>query len=190
MRELVGGQDELEQDPAHVRRSSGGDPLGGVEELRHVEHPVLEQVAEAAQVHQGDGVHRLDVVGEHEHADLGVRLLDGRGCPGALVGVGGRHPHVEHHQVRVRAGDRLEEVAAALGVATLAGLRPALRRVPAGLWTVLVSRVLSADGLRTPGRPGPASVEGPEPGTHGHGRHRTTRRGAVGARRRDPSRAA
>jgi hypothetical protein len=35
-------------------------------------------------------------------------------------------------------------IGAAFGVATLAALRPALRQVPAGLWTVIVTRTISA----------------------------------------------
>jgi FtsH-binding integral membrane protein len=35
-------------------------------------------------------------------------------------------------------------IAAVLGLATLAALRPALRQATGGLWTVIISRVLSA----------------------------------------------
>ena len=72
------GGDQPRDDLRVERRAAGGDPLGGGEELADVEHAVLEQVAEAAERDQLDGVRGLDVLGEHEHADLGVRLLDRR----------------------------------------------------------------------------------------------------------------
>ena len=56
------------------RRAAAGDALGRGEELADVEHAVLEQVAEAAERDELDGVRGLDVLGEHEHADVGMRV--------------------------------------------------------------------------------------------------------------------
>lgn len=49
----------------HVRvegRAAAGHALDGGQELRHVQDPVLEQVAEAAPGHQVDGVGGLHVL--------------------------------------------------------------------------------------------------------------------------------
>jgi hypothetical protein len=83
-----------------------GDALRGCEELADGEHAVLEQVAEAAEGDQLNGVGRLDVLGEDEHAHFWMRLLNlpRRAC--ALVGEGRWHPDVEDDEVGVLLGDR------------------------------------------------------------------------------------
>ncbi|HSD80007.1 MAG TPA: hypothetical protein VLB47_05075, partial [Solirubrobacteraceae bacterium] len=42
---------------------------------------------------------RLDVLGQHQHAEVRVLLLDVRGGPCPLVGERRRHADVEHHEV-------------------------------------------------------------------------------------------
>ena len=87
-----------------------GDPLGGREELADVEHAVLQQVAEAAERDQLDRVRGLDVLGEDQHAELRVRLLDRRGRARALVGEGRRHPDVDDDEVGAMPRDRGQQV--------------------------------------------------------------------------------
>ena len=100
------GRDEARDHLRVERRTAVGDALGGGEELADVEHAVLEQVAEAAERDQLDGVGRLDVLGEDEHAQLWVRLLDLPRCARALVGEGRRHPDVQDDEVGIVLGDR------------------------------------------------------------------------------------
>ena len=73
---------------------------------------VLEQIADAAGV-LGDQIHRVGLVaklGEHQDADLGVLAADlDRGAQ-AVVGVVGRHLHVDHRDIRTVRGDLALEV--------------------------------------------------------------------------------
>ncbi len=88
------------------RRATLGNALGCSEELADLEHAVLEQVAEAAERDQLNGVGRLDVLGEDEHTQLGMHVLELPRRPRALVGEGRRHPNVEDDEVGVLLGDR------------------------------------------------------------------------------------
>ena len=99
-----------------ITRLALGDPAQRVDEHRDVEDALLEQVADALGVllEQPQRVARLDVLGEHQHADVGVLGADPLRRDQALVGVGRRHPDVDDRGVRAaRAGP----AAAALGVA-------------------------------------------------------------------------
>jgi hypothetical protein len=82
--------------------------VDGVEELGHVGHPLLEQVAHAGTDQLGR-VSLLDVLRQHEHREPGMpgTQLD-RGAQ-AVVGVGGRHPHVDDGQVGIVRGDRVDQ---------------------------------------------------------------------------------
>ena len=57
------------------RRAAAGDAFGGLEEVVDGEHAVFEEVAEASEGDQLDGVGGLDVLGEHEHPDVRVGCL-------------------------------------------------------------------------------------------------------------------
>src|SRR6204780_434886 len=88
-----------------------GHPGQRVEELGDVGAPVLEQVADAAGA-AGDELGRvllLDPLGEHQHADVGPAVADHERGPQALIGEGGRHPHVDHGRVGRAGGDRAQE---------------------------------------------------------------------------------
>ena len=62
--------------------AAAGDAPGGIEEVVHVEHAVLEQVAEAAAgADEVDGVPGLDVLGQDEHGRAGVRTGGSRPPP-------------------------------------------------------------------------------------------------------------
>ena len=69
------------------RRPAFRDALRCGQELSDLEHPVLEQVAEASERHELDRVGRLDVLGQDEDAHVRMRGLDLACRPGALVGV-------------------------------------------------------------------------------------------------------
>ena len=92
--------------------------------------PVLEQVAEplGALGQQLAGVGDLDVLGEHEHPDVGQLGADLARRPQALVGVGRRHPHVDDGDVGLVGADLAQQL---LGVARLADdLEPRLLQQP------------------------------------------------------------
>jgi hypothetical protein len=108
-------------------RRLAGDAADGLEEVAHVGDAVLQQVADARrgtgeQLGCGAG---LDVLGEHEHADLRVVVMDRQGGAQPLVGVGRRHAHVDDGHVgqvrgdgvpeRLRVGDRGDHVKAPAG---------------------------------------------------------------------------
>src|ERR1017187_10329116 len=90
--------------------ASGGDPAQGVEEVRYVGHPVFEQVPDGAGLggQQVGGVALLDVLGQDQDGGLRVLAADDQRGLDALVGVGGRHPHVDHDQVRAVFSDRAQ----------------------------------------------------------------------------------
>jgi hypothetical protein len=108
--------------PAHhfgvEHGAAAGHAPERVRELVEVGDPVLEQVADAARVvaDQLERVGRLDVLAEHEHADLGVRPPDRHGRAEAVVGVRGRHADVDHGGVGAMGADLADEV---VGVARL-----------------------------------------------------------------------
>ena len=70
------------------RGAAGGDARQGVEEVVDVEHAVLEQVAEAAGGHEVDRVAGLDVLGEHEDAEVGIGRAQAPRDARAVVGRG------------------------------------------------------------------------------------------------------
>ena len=83
------------------RGAAGGDPADRVDELVGVEHPVLEQVADAAAAvgEQLPGVELLDVLGEHQHRQAGHLAPGLERRLQALVGERRRQPHVDHRDV-------------------------------------------------------------------------------------------
>src|ERR1700761_507285 len=87
-------------------------PVDRGHELRAVEHPVLEQVADAAAPvgQQFPGVQLLDVLGQHQDRQAGDLAPGGQRGPQALVGEGGREPDVHHRHVRRLPGPRREQV--------------------------------------------------------------------------------
>jgi hypothetical protein len=89
----------------HLRinhRSTGGNAAHGVDHLVHVGDAVLEQVADAAGavLQQLHGVMWLDVLGEHQHANLGVFGTDMLGGVEAFAGVGWGHADVDDNRGR------------------------------------------------------------------------------------------
>ena len=79
-----------------------GDALQRVDEHGDVGHALLEQVAGALGVllEQAHRVVRLEVVGEHEHADVaGASARISLRGDEPLVGVGRRHPDVDDRDV-------------------------------------------------------------------------------------------
>ncbi|GAA5061520.1 hypothetical protein GCM10023259_049600 [Thermocatellispora tengchongensis] len=95
----------------HLRGDHG--PSGGHlpqcgDELRHVYHPILEQVAHAtpaAGVEQLGGILVLDVLAEYDDGQAGVAAprFDCGAQP--LILVIRRHPDIGHHEVRCVLGD-------------------------------------------------------------------------------------
>ena len=108
--ELLQGRTSATADEAlHHLRIEGGaarrDAFHGADELAHVAHSVLEQVADTGRVvaDQLEHVGGLEVLGEHEHGYAWMRApdLDGRDQP--VVRVAWRHPHVDDRDVRIQA---------------------------------------------------------------------------------------
>ena len=93
------------------RAASVGDSPEGDEEIRHVDHPVLEEVADSGDVAREEfaGVVLLHVLRQHE--DRGRRRtpadLDCRAQ--TFVGVGGRHSDVDDTEIGLVFGDGVEE---------------------------------------------------------------------------------
>src|SRR5207237_60198 len=80
-----------------------------LDELRHVEHPVLEQIAEAALAHESERMLGLDVLREHEHADAGMLLSDARRRAYPLGGEGRGHSDVRDNEVGLLPRDRVKQ---------------------------------------------------------------------------------
>ena len=97
--------DELGDDERVERRAALGDPPDGGRELVDVGDAVLEQVPEPVRAvgEQLDGVGVRDVLGEDEHAGVGVLGADLAGRPDPLVGLGRRHANVDDRDVGVVA---------------------------------------------------------------------------------------
>ena len=98
--EGVRPDERLDEQGVH-ERAPGGHPLERALEHVAAQHVVLEQVPDARRrpVEEHGGVRGDEVLREHEHADVRVPGADEVGEPQALVGVGGRHPDVEQHDV-------------------------------------------------------------------------------------------
>ena len=93
-------------------RPAGRDALDGIGEQREVGHAVLEQVADAlgAVADQVDRVALLGVRAEHEHADVRLRRADLQRRAQPVVGVVGRHLHVDDRDVRLVRADLAQQV--------------------------------------------------------------------------------
>jgi hypothetical protein len=92
--------------------AAGGHPSYGVDELGHVGHAVLEQVAESPGVRcdQVCRVALLDVLTEHQHCSLRVLRPDDQRGAETLVGVRGRHADVDDAEVRPLHVDHPEQL--------------------------------------------------------------------------------
>src|SRR5581483_445625 len=113
---VAAGVQQAADDFGVERGAARGDPRDRVGELGDVGDPVLEQVTDPAGAggEQVGGVPGLDVLGKHQDAHARVVAADrGRGAQ-ALVGVAGRHPHVDDRDVGCVGGHRVLE---RLGVA-------------------------------------------------------------------------
>ena len=91
--------------PSSMRRSASTSTAS-------VGHALLEQVADALGrlLEQPQRVARLEVVGEHEHADVGVLAADLLRGDEPVVGVAGRHADVEDRHVRPRQRDAAQRL--------------------------------------------------------------------------------
>src|SRR4051794_34726048 len=100
------------------RRAALPHPAHRVVEVLDVPDAVLEQVADALGVaaDQLERIALLDVLGEHEHADVRLARADVDRGAQAVVGVGRRHAHVGDRDVRLVGAHLADEV---LGVARL-----------------------------------------------------------------------
>ena len=86
--------------------------------IADVEDALLEQVADALGVlfEQPQRVARLDVLRQHEHADVGVARADPLGGDEALVGVGRGHADVDDRGVGLSEPDVAEQALGVLGL--------------------------------------------------------------------------
>src|SRR6266540_309471 len=108
---VVGGDrgDEPHHDFGVQRGAAGGDPTQRVEEVVHVEHAVLQEVAEPAGADQADRVAGLDVLGKQHDAEVGVAVTQDPGGAGSIVGAVGRHPYVDDGKVGTVSVDLREQ---------------------------------------------------------------------------------
>ena len=114
-RVLAAAAPEQERDDLRVQRGAAvGDAAHGVGERVHVGHAVLEQVARPLRGlrQQVQRVGLLDVLGEHEHGGGGLLGPDPVRGAEALVGVRGRHPHVDDRDVGLVGPDLAHQVLA------------------------------------------------------------------------------
>ena len=90
----------------------------GVDEDRDVGHPVLQQVTDPFGVvlEQPERVPRLEILRQHEHADLGMLGSDRVGGDEAFVGVGRRHLDVDDHEVGTLCCDGAEQLVGIAGL--------------------------------------------------------------------------
>ena len=143
------GGDDLRVD----RRTAGRDPAYGVQELRDIADPVLEQVPDAfaGLAQQLHGQAELDVLGQHQHGDRGVLPADLQRGAHALVGMGRRQPDVQQDDVRGLAPGARVSRSSALSYAASTS-RPApvrMRRRPSRsstLSSAIATRIGGADG--------------------------------------------
>jgi hypothetical protein len=89
-------------------------PADRIGELRAVQDPVFEQVADAAGAagQQLPGVQLLDVLGQHEYRQARHLAACRQGGAQSLVGEGRRQPDVHDRYVRLVGGDGGEQVGA------------------------------------------------------------------------------
>jgi PAS domain S-box-containing protein len=96
-----------------------GDPLDGLDELGDVSHPLLEQVADSRRVVADELQHvcRLEMLGEDQDGDGGIRAPDLRSGDETVVGVPRRHAHVHDRHVGGIRPDFQEQLVRAPGPA-------------------------------------------------------------------------
>jgi hypothetical protein len=79
----------VEQRGDHLRverRASVGDSCDGIEEVRNLQHPVLQQITKSTETGKLHAVRRLDVLREQEDTQVGPRRFERGSGTGALVG--------------------------------------------------------------------------------------------------------
>jgi len=118
--ERVVGPATGQQQPDHLGvdgRAPAGHPVQRLEELLDPAHPLLEQVAQprGATGQQVGGEGLLDVRREHEHGQAGQPPPGLDGGDDALVGMRGRHPHVDDGHVGLVLVDGGQERGRAVG---------------------------------------------------------------------------
>jgi hypothetical protein len=87
-------------DPPRATRSAAS------RKLRHVQHPVLEQVAEPAPGDEPDRPGRLNVLREHEHPHAGVGVPNPPSRADSLVLERRGHSNVDHREIGLVLADR------------------------------------------------------------------------------------
>ena len=110
-----------EHPPDHLRIEHGPPVRHAPDrarELLDVGDAVLEQVPDRARVlaDQLERVVGLDVLRQHEHADVGMRLADLDRRAQSVVGVGRRHADVDDRDVRAMRADLAEELVGITGL--------------------------------------------------------------------------
>ena len=105
------GCDEDLDDPWVDDRATLGDRLDRTHKLRPVVDPLFEQVAATvrAALEKGQHMLRIVVLGENDHADLGMRFAKDGGNADAFVALRRRHANVRQHHVRALSLDRRQE---------------------------------------------------------------------------------
>jgi hypothetical protein len=108
---LAARSEELGHDLGIEGGPSSRNALERFDEVADIRHPILEQVPDAggALGEQLGGVAGLAVLGEHQHADVGMLTAKGDRGAQSFVGVGGRHADVHHRHIRVMLGHCLQQ---------------------------------------------------------------------------------
>ena len=112
------GPDQLLHQGGVHDRGAGGDPAHRLDEVRHVGHPALQQVAHPLPARQQ--LHRLvhlDVRGQHDDRGGGQFVADHPGRLQSLGRVSGRHPDVDDSQVRPGRPDQAHQPGGVAGLA-------------------------------------------------------------------------
>jgi hypothetical protein len=109
--------------PGHDRRVDDAftfrDAVERVGQHRDVRHPLLQQVSDALGVllDEPRGVPHLEVLRQHEHADVGMGAADAVGGHQPFVRLRRWHPDVHDRGVGVRGLDVSEQLVGILGLA-------------------------------------------------------------------------
>ena len=153
-------------------------PPERVDEDRGIADPFLEQVAGALGIllEESHREARLEVLGEHEHADLGVELTDALCGDDALVRVRRRHADVDDRAVGLLRCDRTHQAVDVSGLTHHLHPRRGEHASDslAGEHHVIGDDDTHAPSLSLPGSrasngPGPAVAPMREPGFHSYG---------------------
>ena len=175
--DLTGPAEHLRDDLRIEHRPAGRDALDRLDEPVDVGHALLEQVADplGAVREQLAQVAVLDELREQQDPDRRQLLADGQRRAQAVVGVVGRHPHVDDRDVGLVGANLAQQV---LGVTGLgddleAGVAEQPRRALAEQDRVVgdhdphgsstISRVPAPSGLSTSSRPSSAATRSASP---------------------------